>query len=159
MARNDPPTLTFVGGAGTVTGSCLLLDASGARVLVDCGLYQGRKELRLLNWDPFPVDPRTIDAIVVTHAHLDHCGALPRLVGEGFRGRVLATEETIGLAEIVLRDSGHLQEEDAARANRRGYTRHHPARPLYTEADAVRSMSSSSRSTCTDRTRSPAASP
>ena len=134
------PTLTFVGGAGTVTGSCFLLDTPEARVLVDCGLYQGRKELRLLNWDPFPFDPATIDAVVLTHAHLDHCGAIPRLVQAGFRGRVHATEPSIGLAEIVLTDSGHLQEEDARRANRRGYTKHAPARPLYTEADAVRAL-------------------
>jgi metallo-beta-lactamase family protein len=137
---HDAPALTFLGGAGTVTGSAFLLDTAGARVLVDCGLYQGRKELRELNWEPFPVDPATIDAVVVTHAHLDHCGALPRLVAQGLGCRVHATPETIGLAAIVLRDSAHLQEEDAERANRRGYTRHHPALPLSTTADAERAL-------------------
>jgi metallo-beta-lactamase family protein len=132
----DQPVITFLGGAGTVTGSRFLVDADGARVLVDCGLFQGLKELRLRNWDPFPVDPASIDAVVLTHAHVDHIGYLPRLRRGGFDGPVLATEGTVALAGIVLPDSGHLQEEEAAFANRRGYSKHRPALPLYTEADA-----------------------
>ncbi len=134
------PTLTFVGGAGTVTGSCFLLETDLACVLVDCGLYQGMKELRLLNWEPLPFDPADVDAVVLTHAHLDHCGALPRLHAEGFAGPIFATPETIALAGIVLCDSGHLNEQDAARANRRSYSRHAPALPLYTEAQAERTL-------------------
>jgi metallo-beta-lactamase family protein len=132
----DQPVITFLGGAGTVTGSRFLLDADGTRVLVDCGLFQGLKELRLRNWDPFPVEPGSIDAVVLTHAHVDHLGYLPRLRRGGFDGPVLATEGTVALAGIVLPDSGHLQEEEAAFANRRGYSKHRPALPLYTEAEA-----------------------
>lgn len=128
--------LTFLGGAHTVTGSKTLLDTGHARVLVDCGLFQGHKELRLANWKPFPVDPDSIDAIVLTHAHIDHCGFLPRLYRLGYRGPVYATRGTGDLAAIVLPDSGHLQEEEAEYANRKGYSKHHPAEPLYTEADA-----------------------
>ncbi len=136
--RSTPsgPSLTFLGGAHTVTGSKTLLDTGEARVLVDCGLFQGRKELRLANWKPFPVDPDSIDAIVLTHAHIDHCGYLPRLYRLGYRGPVYATRGTRDLAAIVLPDSGHLQEEEAEYANRKGYSKHHPAEPLYTEADA-----------------------
>ncbi|MDY7104227.1 MAG: MBL fold metallo-hydrolase [Actinomycetota bacterium] len=130
------PTLTFLGAAGTVTGSKTLLEVDGRRVLVDCGLFQGRKELRLANWEPFAVPPESIDAVVVTHAHIDHCGYLPRLVKLGFRGRVLCTDGTRDLARIVLPDSAHLQEEDAAYANRKGYSKHRPALPLYTGEDA-----------------------
>ncbi len=136
MLSDAVSTLRFVGGAGTVTGSRFLFDTPEARVLVDCGLFQGRKDLRLRNWDPFEVDPASIDALVLTHAHLDHCGYVPRLVRDGFAGPVFATDPTIALARIVLTDSGRLQEEDAGRANRRGYTRHSPAAPLYTEAQA-----------------------
>jgi metallo-beta-lactamase family protein len=132
--------LTFLGGAGTVTGSKTLLETTAGRVLVDCGLFQGRKELRLRNRAPFPVPAGSIDAVLLTHAHLDHCGHLPRLVREGFRGRVLATAPTRRLAGIVLADSGRLQEEEADWANRAGYSRHHPAEPLYTEADAREAM-------------------
>jgi metallo-beta-lactamase family protein len=130
------PTLTFVGAAGTVTGSKTLLETAGSRVLVDCGLFQGHKELRLRNWEPFPTPPPTIDSVVLTHAHLDHCGYLPRLVREGFEGPILCTEGTARLAGIVLRDSAHLQEEEAEYANRKGYSKHDPALPLYTRADA-----------------------
>jgi metallo-beta-lactamase family protein len=132
----DQPVITFLGGAGTVTGSRFLVDADGTRVLVDCGLFQGLKELRLRNWDPFPVDPSSIDAVVLTHAHVDHIGYLPRLRRGGFDGPVLASAGTVALARIVLPDSGHLQEEEAAFANRRGYSKHRPALPLYTEAEA-----------------------
>ncbi len=131
------PTLTFIGGAGTVTGSKTLLDTADGRVLVDCGLFQGRKKLRLQNWAPFPVPPESIDAIVLTHAHIDHCGYIPRLVKQGFRGPIHCTAGTRKLAEIVLPDSGHLQEEEANFANRHGFSKHEPALPLYTEADAV----------------------
>ena len=116
------PALTFVGGAGTVTGSKTLLDTSGGRLLIDCGLFQGRKALRLQNWDDFPVEPASIEAVVLTHAHIDHCGYLPRLVQAGFSGPVYCTHGTSKLAAIVLPDSGHLHEEEAAYANRRGYS-------------------------------------
>lgn len=133
-------TLTFLGAARTVTGSKYLLEANGTRVLVDCGLFQGLKELRERNWQPLPVDPSTIDAVVLTHAHIDHCGYLPRLVADGFTGRVFCTQATGHLCRIVLPDAGRLQEEDAAEANREGYTRHRPALPLYTEDDANRAL-------------------
>lgn len=132
--------LSFLGGAGTVTGSKYLLEHEGRRVLVDCGLFQGYKALRLRNWDSFPIRPHRIDAVVLTHAHLDHSGYLPALVRDGFRGPIYATEATCELAHIMLRDSARLQEEEAEYANRRGYTRHHPAKPLYTEADAERAL-------------------
>ena len=131
-------TITFLGAARTVTGSKHLLDVGGRRVLVDCGLFQGLKELRDRNWHPLPVRADSIDAVVLTHAHLDHCGFLPRLVAQGYRGRVFCTPATAALTRIVLADAGHLQEEDAERANRKGYTRHQPALPLFTEADAAR---------------------
>jgi metallo-beta-lactamase family protein len=134
------PTLTFLGGAGTVTGSKTLLEVGSSRVLIDCGLFQGRKRLRLQNWDPLPVPPTSIDAVVLTHAHIDHVGYLPRLVAGGFDGPVYATGGTRRLAGIVLPDSGHLQEEEARFANRVGYSRHRPALPLYTEDDAFRSL-------------------
>jgi len=133
--------LTFLGAAGTVTGSKYLLEADGRRVLVDCGLFQGLKELRLRNWEPFPVPPESIDAVVLTHAHLDHVGFLPRLVAAGFRGPVFSTAGTADLCRLVLPDSARIQEEDARQANRQGYTKHHPALPLYTEADAFRALS------------------
>jgi len=134
------PTLTFLGAAGTVTGSKHLLDLGDHRVLVDCGLFQGLKELRLRNWAALPVDPRRIDAVILTHAHLDHCGYLPRLVGAGFRGRIFCTPGTRDLCTLVLPDSAHIQEEDARRANRHGYSKHQPALPLYTELDAARTL-------------------
>lgn len=134
------PSLTFLGAAGTVTGSRFLVEADGSRVLVDAGLYQGLSSLRRRNWDPFPVDAATIDDVVITHAHLDHTGYLPRLVREGFRGRITSTVETAELTEIVLRDSAHLQEEDAKYANVMGFSKHHPALPLYDEADVERTL-------------------
>jgi len=132
--------ITFIGGAGTVTGSKTIIDTPGGRIMVDCGLFQGRKQLRLQNWEPFPVDPASIDAIVLTHAHIDHCGYIPRLMVAGFNGPVICTSGTERLAGIVLPDSGHLQEEDADFANRHGFSKHIPALPLYTEADARRSL-------------------
>jgi metallo-beta-lactamase family protein len=133
-------TLTFLGAARTVTGSKHLLDAGGKRVLVDCGMFQGLKALRDRNWEPFPVSPESIDAVVLTHAHLDHCGLLPRLVAQGFTGRIFCTGGTAELAKIVMSDAAHLQEEDAERANRKGYTKHKPALALFTEEDAARAM-------------------
>ncbi len=137
MTRPGRALLRFLGATGTVTGSRFLVDTPSARILVDCGLFQGLKPLRELNWAEFPVDPASIDAVALTHAHVDHCGYLPALVRKGFAGRVLATEYTCDLSAIVLPDSGHLHEEEARYANRRGYSKHSPARPLYTEADAI----------------------
>jgi metallo-beta-lactamase family protein len=128
--------VTFLGGVGTVTGSKYLMEAAGRRILVDCGLFQGFKQLRLRNWEPLPVDPRTIDMVVLTHAHLDHSGYLPLLVRNGFKGSILCTAATRDLCGILLPDSGHLEEQDAAFANRHGFSKHRPALPLYTEADA-----------------------
>ena len=142
MATGRVPMLSFLGAARTVTGSKTLIDTADARVLVDCGLFQGRKELRLANWGEFPVPPESIDAIVLTHAHLDHCGFVPRLQRLGFRGRVHCTSGTLRLAGIVLPDSGHLQEEEADYANRMGFSKHSPAEALYTEHDALRSLES-----------------
>lgn len=133
-------TLTFLGAARTVTGSKYLLETGSTRVLVDCGMFQGLKSLRERNWEPFPVPARTIDVVVLTHAHLDHCGLLPRLVAQGFNGRVFCTGGTQELARIVMEDAGRLQEEDAERANRKGYTKHKPALALFTEADADRAV-------------------
>jgi metallo-beta-lactamase family protein len=133
-------SLTFLGAAETVTGSKHLLEVEGKRILVDCGLFQGLKELRLRNWEPFPIDPTTIDAVVLTHAHLDHCGYLPRLVRAGYRGRIWCTPATKDLCSLVLPDAAHLQEEDAREANRYQYSKHSPAEPLYTLADAARAL-------------------
>jgi len=134
------PTLTFLGAAGTVTGSKYLLEFDGRRVLIDCGLFQGLKELRERNWHPFPVAPSSIDAVILTHAHLDHSGYLPRAVAQGFSGRVFCTPGTRDLCSLVLPDAAHIQEEDARDANRHHYTKHHPALPLYTSADAARAL-------------------
>ena len=133
-------SVTFLGGTGTVTGSRFLVEAGDARVLVDCGLYQGPRELRQRNWDAFPVDPSSIDAVLVTHAHIDHCGYLPVLVRDGFRGAIHATTSTGALLEIVLPDSGRLHEEEAAHAARHHWSRHDPPLPLYTEEDALRAL-------------------
>jgi metallo-beta-lactamase family protein len=132
--------LTFLGAARTVTGSKYLVEHEGTRVLVDCGLFQGLKELRQRNWDPFPVPPDSIHAVVLTHAHLDHVGYLPRLIAQGYKGRVFCTAGTHDLCRLVLPDSGRIQEEDAKQANKHGYSKHHPAAPLYDEADAERAL-------------------
>jgi metallo-beta-lactamase family protein len=134
-------SITFLGAARTVTGSKYLLDTGSSKVLIDAGLFQGLKELRERNWLAFPVPAGEIDAIILTHAHLDHCGYLPRLVAQGFRGRVFCTAGTLDLCRIVLPDAGRIQEEDAANANRHGFSKHKPALPLYTEADAFRAVS------------------
>jgi metallo-beta-lactamase family protein len=128
--------LTFLGATGTVTGSRYLVESGGRRTLVDCGLFQGLKQLRLRNWAPLPVAPASIDAVVLTHAHIDHTGYLPRLVAQGFRGAIHATAATTALCGLLLPDSGHLQEEEALFANRHRTSRHDPALPLYTEEQA-----------------------
>ena len=128
--------LGFHGGAGTVTGSRFLLEANGKHILIDCGLFQGLKELRLKNWAPPSFDPRSLDAVVLTHAHIDHSGYLPRLVKAGFEGPIYCTPATRDLARILLMDAARIQEEDAEYANRKGFSKHHPALPLYTEEDA-----------------------
>src|SRR5215207_2630832 len=132
--------ITFFGAGGTVTGSQYLLETAGRRILVDCGLFQGYKQLRLRNWARPAYEPGAIVAVILTHAHLDHSGLLPRLVAQGFRGTVYCTQGTLELCGVLLRDSGHLQEEDAAFANRHGFSRHKPALPLYTERDAENSL-------------------
>ena len=132
--------ITFLGAADSVTGSKHLVEAGGACVLLDCGLFQGYKMLRERNWAPLAVPPSEIDAVILSHAHLDHCGWLPALVNQGFKGRVHASPATRDLAEVLLLDSAHLQEEDARRSNRGGWTRHRPALPLYTVADARRAI-------------------
>lgn len=132
--------IRFLGAAGTVTGSRYLLTYHNKRILIDCGLFQGVKNIRSRNWKPFPIAANDIDAVILTHAHLDHSGYLPRLVREGFRGTVWCTSATQALADIMLPDSGHIQEEDARHANRHGYSRHSPAEPLYTAEDAERAL-------------------
>src|SRR6185369_4901292 len=138
--------IQFLGAAGTVTGSKHLLNVSGdpggagAQFLIDCGLFQGQKEWRQRNWEPSPIPPNQIEAVILTHAHLDHCGYIPRLVKQGFAGPIYATPATVDLAAVVLQDSGHLQEEDAAYYNKTRASKHTPALPLYTEQDAIDSM-------------------
>lgn len=133
-------SITFLGAARTVTGSKYLLQTNGHRVLVDCGLFQGLKALRERNWQALPVNAASIDSVVLTHAHLDHCGYLPRLVAQGFKGRVFCTPATAELARIVLEDAARIQEEDAERANRKQYTKHRPALPLFTSKDTDRAL-------------------
>ena len=139
--------IQFLGAAGTVTGSKHLINTSddlrgknGLQVLIDCGLFQGQKEWRERNWRDTPVPAREIDAVILTHAHLDHCGWIPRLVKEGFRGPIYATPPTIDLCGIILPDSGHLQEEDAAFYNKGKKSKHDPALPLYTFEEAQESL-------------------
>ncbi|MBN2710152.1 MAG: MBL fold metallo-hydrolase [Calditrichaceae bacterium] len=132
--------LTFFGAVGTVTGSRFLLEINNEKYLIDCGLFQGLKKHRLLNWEPFPVDPAEINTVLLTHAHIDHTGYLPKLVREGFKGKVYCTHATRDLCGIMLADSAHLQEEDAFWANKKGYSKHKPALPLYTIKDAEKTM-------------------
>ncbi|HEV8690906.1 MAG TPA: MBL fold metallo-hydrolase, partial [Ideonella sp.] len=132
--------LRFLGGAGTVTGSKYLLEHEGRRLLVDTGLFQGLKQLRLRNWEAFPIPPASIDAVILTHAHLDHSGYLPRLVAQGLRAPVYCSPPTRDLCGLLLPDSARLLEEEADYANRHGFSRHHPALPLYGEEDARRAL-------------------
>ena len=132
--------LTFLGATGTVTGSKHLLETDGKKFLIDCGMFQGLKELRLRNWAEFPVDPASIDAIILTHAHIDHSGYLPKLVQMGFKGTIYATPSTTDLCRIMLPDSAHLQEEDAKYANKKQFTKHKPALPLYFLSDAENAL-------------------
>ncbi len=129
-------TLQFLGAAQTVTGSRFLLQIDGKRLLIDCGLFQGGRALRERNWEPFPTSPEDLDGVILTHAHIDHSGYLPRLIKEGFGGPVYCTPATADLLSLLLPDSGYLQERDAAFANKKKYSRHDPALPLYTEAEA-----------------------
>lgn len=137
---SNKATIHFLGAAGTVTGSKYLIEALGKKILVDCGMFQGLKQLRLLNWEFPPVDITTIDAVLLTHGHLDHTGYLPKLVKSGFKGRIYGTLPTLEITEIILRDSGKLQEEDAERANRHGYTKHKPAKPFYDLKDVAETI-------------------
>jgi metallo-beta-lactamase family protein len=133
-------TIQFLGATRTVTGSKHLIEVDGYRTMVDCGLFQGLKELRMRNWEPFPLNPASINSVILTHAHIDHTGYLPRLARDGFDGPVYATPATVELARIMLPDSARLQEEDAAYSNKAGSSRHKPALPLYTEKDASRAL-------------------
>lgn len=134
------PQLSFLGAAGTVTGSRHLLQINGKYYLVDCGLFQGGRRLKQKNWEPFPISPDQIEAIFITHAHIDHSGYLPRLVQEGYRGPIYASKATCSLLEILLPDSAHLHEQDAVYANKKGYSHHKPALPLYNSRDAEQTL-------------------
>jgi metallo-beta-lactamase family protein len=134
------PKITFLGAAGTVTGSKYLIEAGGKRLLVDCGLFQGPKELQQRNWNNLPIDPATIDWVLLTHAHIDHTGYIPRLVQGGFRGPIYSNAATRELCQLLLLDSAHLQEEDAQYAAKKNYSSHHPPLPLYTVAQAQTSI-------------------
>ncbi|MBA9077180.1 MBL fold metallo-hydrolase RNA specificity domain-containing protein [Rufibacter quisquiliarum] len=133
-------SLSFLGAAGTVTGSKYLLSACGKNILIDCGLYQGKKELRLLNWEEPDFPPQGIDVVLLTHAHLDHTGYLPKLVQLGYRGEIWATAPTLDVAEIILKDTAKIQEEEAKQANEQGYSKHHPAVPFYGLKDVEKTI-------------------
>jgi metallo-beta-lactamase family protein len=135
MSDTNRFSLRFLGAAETVTGSKFLLSANGMNIMIDCGLFQGLKQLRELNWKKLPVDASKVDLIILTHGHLDHIGYLPRLVNQGFKGKIYCTEPTADLLEIILKDSAKIQEEDAEQANYHGYSKHSPALPLYTLND------------------------
>ncbi|HKK12278.1 MAG TPA: MBL fold metallo-hydrolase [Flavobacteriaceae bacterium] len=132
--------ITFLGASGTVTGSKFLVETSEQNIMIDCGLFQGLKELRLLNWNDLPVNVKTIDVVLLTHGHLDHVGYLPRLVRQGFRGKIISTSPTMAIAEIVLKDSAKIHEEEAEKANKENYTKHQPALPFYTMEDAEKAI-------------------
>ena len=136
MASSAAPTLQFLGAAGGVTGSKFLFARNSDQVLIDCGLFQGLKELRLKNWAPVPIDLARLRAVVLTHAHIDHSGYLPRIIAKGYRGPIFATPGTCDLLGVMLPDAAHLQEEEARYANQKGYSKHAPALPLYTVEDA-----------------------
>lgn len=134
-------TVQFLGAAGTVTGSKYLIETGEKKLLVDCGLFQGLKELRLLNWESLPFDVSSLDYVLLTHGHLDHVGYLPLLLKQGFKGRIHATRPTVEITQLILKDSAKIQEEDAARANKHQYSKHHPAKPLYTQEEAEKVFS------------------
>ncbi|MFH2204920.1 MAG: MBL fold metallo-hydrolase [Elusimicrobiota bacterium] len=142
MPKKKPHTyIQFLGAAETVTGSKFLLDTGTSQVLIDCGLFQGPKDIRRRNWAPLPINASEVDAVVLTHAHIDHCGAIPRLIQQGYPGKIYCTPATKELLGLLLPDSGHLQEEEAKYANKKGYSNHVPALPLYTKADAEYALS------------------
>ena len=122
--------ITFHGATGTVTGSKFQLEIDGKNLMIDCGMFQGLKANRLKNWEPFPVNPGSFDAILLTHAHIDHSGYLPRFVRQGFNNNIYTTHATSDLCKIMLKDSAHIQEEDAKWANKKGFSKHSPAKPL-----------------------------
>ena len=128
--------INFLGAAGVVTGSKFLIETSEKNILVDCGMFQGLKELRELNWEDLPIDITSIDVILLTHGHLDHVGYLPRLLKQGFKGKIKGTAPTLAIAEIILKDSAKIHEEEANKANKENYTKHNPALPFYTVIDA-----------------------
>jgi metallo-beta-lactamase family protein len=145
--------ISFLGAAGTVTGSRFLLTSGDTKVLVDAGLFQGIKDLRVRNWEPFEIDPSELSAVVLTHAHLDHCGYVPRLVKQGFAGKIYSTEYTAKLADIILRDSARIQVEDAKYAAKKGYSKHNPPLALYDEEDANRAIERFSPTEFKNRTK------
>lgn len=132
--------IQFLGATGTVTGSKYLLKAFGKNILIDCGLFQGLKQLRLLNWDILPINANEIDMVLLTHGHLDHCGYLPRLIKSGYRKKILATAPTLEITKVILEDSARIQEEDTERANREGFSKHKPAKPLYDIKDVEKTL-------------------
>ena len=136
----NTPKITFLGAAGTVTGSRFLLSCGDTKVMIDCGLFQGLRELRLRNWNPLPIDPEKIDAVVLSHAHLDHCGYLPKLVKDGFAGKIYSSGYSAKLAEVILTDSARIQVEDAEYAAKKKFSKHNPPLALYNEADAVNAV-------------------
>ena len=137
---NNKGTIHILGAAGTVTGSKYLIEANNKKIMIDCGLFQGLKQLRLLNWNNLPVDVAAIDMVLLTHGHLDHVGYLPRLIKSGFKGKIYGTAPTLAIAEIVLKDTAKIQEEEADYANKKGYSKHKPAQPLYGVEDAERTL-------------------
>nr|MBC8383947.1 MBL fold metallo-hydrolase [Candidatus Cloacimonadota bacterium] len=133
--------LTFYGATGTVTGSRFHLQIYGKNLLIDCGMFQGPKEIRIKNREEFPVSPSLFDYVLLTHAHIDHSGYLPKFVREGFKGKIICTHATAELCQVMLIDSAHIQEEDAKWANKKGFSKHSPALPLYTKKDAEKALS------------------
>ncbi len=138
--KNSNIKIHFLGASGTVTGSKYLIEADGKKILIDCGLFQGLKSLRKLNWDYLPIDASEIDIVLLTHGHLDHTGYLPRLIKQGYRESIYGTYPTLDVTEIILKDSAKIQEQDARRANEEGYSKHHPAEPLYDRKDVAKTI-------------------
>ena len=140
MKTETKITVQFLGAAGTVTGSKYLLKVFGKNILIDCGLFQGLKKLRLMNWENLPISGSEIDAVLLTHGHLDHCGYLPRMVKSGFNKKILATSPTLEITKVILQDSARIQEEDAERANREHFSKHKLAKPLYDSKDVEKTL-------------------